>query len=77
MYIVAIAWMYVVVLMAATQPTVLSALSTLMFYGIVPCSVVMYIIMAPSRKRRKNALERAEQLTNQANLTKPESQTDL
>ena len=76
MYIIAIAWMYVVVLMAATQPTIFSALGTFIFYGVVPCSVVMYIVMAPSRKRRKQAFERAEQLSNQASSMKPKSQTD-
>jgi hypothetical protein len=59
MYIVAIAWMYVVVLMAATQPSILSALGTLVFYGVIPCSVVMYLIMAPTRAKRKKAVEAA------------------
>jgi hypothetical protein len=77
MYIVAIAWMYVVVLMAATQETVLSALGTLLFYGVVPCSVVMYIIMAPSRARRKKAQAAAEQAANASNSEQPTSQTDL
>lgn len=53
MYIIAIAWMYVVVLMAATQPTILASLGTLLFYGVIPCAVVMYIVMAPSRAKRK------------------------
>ena len=56
MYIVAIAWMYVVVLMAATQPTVLAGIGTVVFYGVLPCAVVMYILMAPSRAKRKKAL---------------------
>jgi hypothetical protein len=76
MYIVAIAWMYVVVLMAATQPTVLAALGTLLFYGILPCAVVMYIIMAPTRSRRKKAIESAEKQASLANLVPPKSQTD-
>jgi hypothetical protein len=67
MYIVAIAWMYVVVLMAATQPTILSAFGTLVFYGVIPCSVVMYLIMAPTRSKRKKALEAAEKTANESN----------
>lgn len=73
MYIVAIAWMYVVVLMAATQPTVLSAFGTLVFYGILPCSVVMYLIMAPTRARRKKALEATGKTTSQASQEQPRS----
>jgi predicted membrane channel-forming protein YqfA (hemolysin III family) len=82
MYIVAIAWMYVVVLMAATQNTVLAGLGTLVFYGVVPCGVVMYIIMAPTRAKRKKALEALETQQKQqnpqdasANSAPPTSQT--
>jgi hypothetical protein len=60
MYIVAIAWLYVVVLMAAAQDSVLAGIGTLVFYGILPCAVVMYVIMAPTRARRKKALAAAE-----------------
>jgi hypothetical protein len=75
MYIVAIAWMYVVVLMAATQPTVLAALGTVVFYGVIPCGVLMYIIMAPTRARRKKALEAAQLKTASINSKPPPSQT--
>jgi bacteriorhodopsin len=82
MYIVAIAWLYVVVLMAATQDSVLAGIGTLVFYGILPCAVVMYVIMAPTRARRKKALAAAElQATAQdkssadANSTTPQSQS--
>jgi hypothetical protein len=79
MYIVAIAWLYVVVLMAATQPTVLAGIGTLVFYGILPCAVVMYVIMAPTRARRKKALVAAQFAaqssdSTEANSTPPASQ---
>jgi SNF family Na+-dependent transporter len=76
MYIVAIAWMYVVVLMAATQPTLLSGLGTLVFYGVIPCWVVMYIVMAPTRARRKKALKQSEQRVIQAKSVPPMLQID-
>jgi TRAP-type C4-dicarboxylate transport system permease small subunit len=69
MYIVAIAWMYVVVLMAATQDTVMSGLGTLVFYGVLPCGVVMYVLMAPTRAKRRKAAEAAERAANEANAT--------
>ncbi len=77
MYIVAIAWMYVAVLMAATQETVLAGSGTLVFYGVLPCAVVMYIIMAPTRAKRKKTSE-AQQKTQDAcaNSAPPASQTD-
>lgn len=53
MLIIAIAWLYVVVLMAATQPTWLAAIATLMFYGLLPLSIVLYLINTPARRRRQ------------------------
>jgi mannose/fructose/N-acetylgalactosamine-specific phosphotransferase system component IID len=56
MYIVAIAWAFVVVLMTlveATSPqgSVLGALFTLLLYGVIPLSVVLYILGTPARRR--------------------------
>lgn len=58
--IVAIGWMYVTVLMAASQPTVLSAIATLLFYGLLPTGILMYIMTAPLRSRRRKAREAFE-----------------
>jgi len=58
MYIVAIAWAFVVVLMTlveATSPqgSVLGALFTLLLYGVIPLSVVLYILGTPARRRAR------------------------
>ena len=58
MYLVALAWGYVVLLMAAAealspQGTVLGALITLLLYGVLPLSLLMYILGTPGRKRRQ------------------------
>ena len=58
--IVAIGWMYVTVLMAASQPTLLAAIGTLLFYGLLPTGILMYIMMAPIRARRRKAREADE-----------------
>ena len=60
MYIIPIAWLYVVVLMAATQPTVLEALFTLVFYGLLPCGILMYLLTAPRRARLRKLKEQLE-----------------
>ncbi|QEI06181.1 hypothetical protein FXN63_10290 [Pigmentiphaga aceris] len=57
--IVAIGWLYVTVLMAASQPTVLAAIATLLFYGLLPTGILMYIMTAPLRRRRRIAREAA------------------
>jgi mannose/fructose/N-acetylgalactosamine-specific phosphotransferase system component IID len=62
MIIVAVAWIFVVVLAAlveasAPQGSVLGALATLLFYGAIPLSIVLYV-MHMSARRRRQRLER-------------------
>ncbi len=68
MYIVAIAWAFVVLLMALTeatssQGTVLGAFFTLLLYGVLPLSIVLYLMGTPARRK---ARQRAEQQSQQA-----------
>lgn len=56
MYLVVIAWMYVVLLMSlaeafSAQGSVLGALVTFALYGVLPLSIVVYILGTPARKR--------------------------
>ncbi len=44
MYIIAIAWLYVVVLMAATEKTIIAGILTFVFYGLVPCALLLWIL---------------------------------
>jgi hypothetical protein len=65
MHIVAIAWIFVVVLMAlaeatSSQGSVLGALITLLLYGALPLSVVMYLLGTPARRAARRRLEAAE-----------------
>lgn len=65
MYLVAIAWIYVVLMMAlaeamSPQGSVLGALVTLLLYGALPLWVVMYILGTPHRRRARRAAESAE-----------------
>ena len=64
MYLVAIAWIYVVLMMAlaealSSQGTVLGAGITFVLYGLLPLSVVLYIMGAPARGRARRAAEAA------------------
>lgn len=68
MYLVAIAWMYVVVMMTVVEATsangtALGALFTFLLYGALPLSVVMYILRSPARKRARRASESAGEHT--------------
>jgi hypothetical protein len=62
MYIVAIAWMYVALMMAVaeatnTNGTVLGAIVTFILYGLLPISLVVYLMRSPNRKRAIKAKE--------------------
>ena len=62
MYLVAIGWMFVVVLMSAAEAmsplgTLLGAFITLMLYGVLPLSIVLYVMGAPMRRRARQAAE--------------------
>jgi membrane protein implicated in regulation of membrane protease activity len=65
MYLVAIAWIYVVLMMAVAealspQGTVLGAGFTFVLYGVLPLSIVLYILGTPARRRARLRAE-AEQ----------------
>jgi hypothetical protein len=65
MYLVLIAWIYVAFMMAiaeATSPvgSLLGAAFTFLLYGVLPMSVVGYIMGTPARRRAIKAKEAAE-----------------
>ncbi len=65
MYLIAIAWMYVVLMMAVAEATnangtVLGALFTFVLYGLLPLGIVLYIFGTPGRKRARLAAASAE-----------------
>lgn len=58
MYIVAIGWLYVTLMMAITSNTIFAGVMTFVFYGLIPCSVLMWLMGTPmrGRARRKKLL---------------------
>ncbi|MBV6323416.1 hypothetical protein [Duganella violaceipulchra] len=66
MLIVAIAWIYVVGLMALTEPTVVAGIVTFLFYCVLPLSTLIYISGTGKRKARRRAAELAAHEARQA-----------
>ena len=66
MYLIVIAWIYVVLMMAVAEATnatgsVLGAVVTFLLYGVGPAGLVAYLMSAPARGRRnKQRLQEAE-----------------
>ncbi len=64
MYLVAIAWIYVVLMMSVAEAgsrdgTVLGAAFTFLLYGVGPLAIVLYILGTPARRRRQSEREAA------------------
>lgn len=58
MYLIALAWTYVVVLMAlvegfSTEGTWLGAFFTLLLYGALPLGITLYLVGTPARRRAR------------------------
>jgi hypothetical protein len=53
MYIVAIAWIYVTLLMAMTETNVTAGILTFSLYGLMPLALLLWLFGTPIRRRRK------------------------
>ena len=74
MYIVAIAWLYVTLLMALTEPSVVAGVLTFFFYGLMPCALLLWLIGTPQRKRNKYLAQIAERPLGEPD--RPDTHTD-
>jgi hypothetical protein len=67
MWIIAVGWIYVVVLMAATEPTVVAGIMTFFGYCVLPLSILLYL--TGSKRRRARGEIAARQAARQASTT--------
>lgn len=59
MYIIAIGWLYVVMMMAITETSFIAGLMTFLFYGLVPLAIFLWLFGTPQRRRSMAAKENA------------------
>jgi len=67
--IIVIGWLYVTVLVAANEPSIIAGIISFLFYGALPCGLLLYF--AGSRVRRERRLYKemmAEKNRNDAEL---------
>ncbi|WP_157272258.1 hypothetical protein [Azohydromonas aeria] len=65
MYLVALGWLYVVLMMAVAEAmapngTVLGAFFTFLLYGALPLSIVLYLLGTPARRQARRRAEERE-----------------
>lgn len=70
MYIVAIAWMYVVMMVSFLQPTLFRGLVTFFGAGLLPLALLLFLVGTPQRRRNKQHL--VEQENEASDPTTPE-----
>ena len=76
MHIAAVGWMYVVLMMAITEDSVVAGIMTFFFYGVLPTLVIVYIGgSGQSRKRRELDRLQAMQERQQAGQDQPPGPT--
>ena len=53
MYIIAIAWLYVAGMIALTEPSLVAGLFSLVVYGFLPISLVLWLGNSKARRQRR------------------------
>ena len=70
LYLVALGWMYVVLLMTVAEAlapsgSLLGAIITFIFYGLLPLAIVLYLVGTPARRRALRAAEALQRSASQ------------
>ena len=60
MYLIAIAWLYVALLAAISDTTVVGGVLTFIFYGIAPMALFFWLFGTPARRRRQREREASD-----------------
>jgi hypothetical protein len=64
MYVIAIGWLYVTLLMAATEPNLTAGVLTFVFYGAAPLALLLWLLGTPQRKRNRLAREAVDDVVD-------------
>lgn len=53
LHIVALGWLWVTLMMAITEKSVVAGVMTFVFYGLIPCGITLYVLGGGARRRRR------------------------
>lgn len=76
MLIVAVAWIYVVGLMAVTEPSVVAGVMTFLIYCVIPLAI-LYYLTGSRRRKNKRARQEYQAQRQQQNGQQAEGQGQL
>lgn len=60
MYIIAIGWLWVALMMAVMEPNIVAGVLSFTFYGLLPCLLLLWLLGTPARRRRLAAREQVQ-----------------
>lgn len=75
MYIIAIAWIYVVLMMSITERSFIAGVMTFLLYGVFPLAIILYLMGVPERKRRRLRAEKSSSQQTHCTSKHAESST--
>ena len=76
MYIIAIAWIYVVLMMAITETSLTASIMTFLFYCVLPLALFFYLFNTPKKKQKLQVDEKMKSSvlsSNNQTQEKPEA----
>lgn len=62
-YIVALAWIYVVLMMAFAEQSAVAGVMTFLLYAVLPWMIILYIMGSPKRRRAREETEKVRDPT--------------
>ena len=81
LYIVAIGWIYVVLMMSVAETSVVAGIATFLFYGVLPLGAILYLLNTPKRRAQRAEEEKLRrvqmQQRNMANAAAQETPPDV
>ncbi len=75
MHIAAVGWIYVTLMMAITEETVVAGIMTFFLYGVLPTLIIVYLGGSPQRRRRNEEARMRMMLERQSSAAQ-ESKPD-
>ncbi len=67
MYVIAIGWLYVTLLMAATETSITAGVLTFLFYGLAPLALLLWLMGTPQRRRNRLSREVIDDVMSEDN----------
>ena len=76
MYIVAIGWLFVIAMMAVVQHSWVTGIGMLVFYGLLPVMLILWLFGAPRRRLNRERADVPLEKVNQPEPAKSETPSD-